>query len=88
VAELAGTIGEREWHDDEVAALHVADVAADVFDNADCLVSHAAAALRRFKVVIRPQIAPADARARHSQERVSWLNDFRVRDVLDPNVAS
>ena len=46
VARPGGAIGEREWHDDEVTALHPADLAADIFDDADRLVPHAAAVLR------------------------------------------
>ena len=42
-AELAGAVGPGERRDDEVALLHRADLAADVLDDADELVSHAPA---------------------------------------------
>jgi hypothetical protein len=40
VAEGAGAVGEGERHDDHVAAFQVANVLADLFDDAYRLVPH------------------------------------------------
>ena len=61
-AEDAGAVRPHERRDDEVAGLHRADVGADVLDDADELVPHAAAGLAGLHRLVGPEIAAADRR--------------------------
>ena len=67
--------------------LHRANVGADGLDDADRLVSHAAAGIAMFHALVRPEIAAADAGAGDGDDRVGWLDKTGVGDVLDTNVA-
>jgi len=88
MAENAGAIGERERHDHKIAALDLADCRAHIFYHPDCFVTHQPAAIGAFQLLIRPQIAPANAGTSDANDCVSWVDDFRVRHVLNPNVTS
>jgi hypothetical protein len=81
----AGAVGRRERHDDELAAPDALDGAADIFHDADRLMSHALTILVR-SAVIGPEIAAADAGADDADHRVGRILDGRIRDVLDANV--
>jgi hypothetical protein len=85
--EDAGAVGVCERHHDEIAGFHRVDVGADGFDDADRLVAHAAAGPAVFHGLVRPEIAAADGGAGDRDEGVRALDEPRVRDVLDPNVA-
>src|SRR5215216_1648116 len=87
VAEDTGTVRVRERHDDEVAGFHGADVGADGLDDADGLVAHADAGLAVFQLVVRPEVAAADAGAGDADQRVGRLDEAGVGDVLDADVA-
>jgi hypothetical protein len=54
LAEGAGSVGERERHHDELAGLDVANLGADVFDDADRLVAHRPPRLCRLQRAVRP----------------------------------
>ena len=86
-AEDAGAVGPDERRDDEVALLHAADVVADGLDGADELVSHPAAGLARLHRPVRPEVAAADRGMGDDDERVGRLDEARVRDGLDTDVA-
>jgi hypothetical protein len=88
VAEGAGAVRERERHHDEVTWLDVADLGADVLDDADRLVAHRPPGLLPLEGCVRPEIAAADAGADDADDRVGRLLDPRVGDVLDPDVPS
>jgi hypothetical protein len=86
-AEHAGAIRPQERRDDKVAGLHGAYFGADVLDDADELVAHAAASLARLHRLVRPQIAAADCGVGDADERVGRLGEASIGDVLDTNVA-
>ena len=87
VAEDAGAVGERERHDDEIAGFQGADVGADGLDDADGLVSHAAAGVAVLHRLVRPEIAAADAGAGDATSASVGSIRSGVGDVLDTNVA-
>lgn len=60
-AERAGAVGVRERHDDEVALLDLRDLRSDVLDHADGLMAHASAGLAARHLVVRMEVAAADA---------------------------
>ena len=78
-AELAGAVGPGERSDDEVALLHRPHVGADVLDDADELVAHAAAGRAGLHLLVRPQIAAADAGAGDANEGVGRLDECADR---------
>ena len=86
-AEDAGAVGPGERRDDEVAGLDGADLGADVLDDADELVAHAAAGLARLHRLVGPEVAAADAGAGDAHEGVGRFDDPGVGDVLDADVA-
>jgi hypothetical protein len=88
VAKRACAIGECERHDDEITAFNLPNGCAHVFDHADSFVPHHATDVVAFHLLIGPQIASADARACNANDSISRLDDFRVANVLNPNVAS
>src|SRR5262249_13147787 len=69
------------------ARAHRPDIRADLLDDPDELVPHAAAGLRRLHRLVRPQVAAADRGAADPHERVGRFDEVGVRDVLDSNVA-
>src|SRR5205823_1199722 len=75
LAEFTTAVGEGKWHHDDIALLHLANVRSDIFDGADRFVAHTTTVLRLLQIVIRPQIAPADAGASDANHCVGWLND-------------
>jgi hypothetical protein len=85
--EDAGAVGVQERRDDDVADLHGADVGADSLDDADELVSHAAAGLAVFHCLVRPQIAAADCGAADGDEGVGGFDQAGVGHGLDTDVA-
>jgi hypothetical protein len=87
VAEDASAVRVREWHDDEIADVHGADVGAGGLDDANGLVSHAAAGLAVFQRLVRPEIAAADGGASHADERVGRLDQAGIGDGFDADVA-
>ena len=87
VAEGAGAVGEREWHHDNVAPLHGADVRADLLDDADRLVAHALPGLGALHRGVGPEVAAADAGAGDADQRVGWFGERRIADFLGPDVA-
>ena len=87
LAEDAGAVGPCERCDDEVAGLHGAYVGAYGVDEADELVAHPPAGLVRLHLVVRPEVAAADAGAGNAEKRIGWLRDPGVGDVLDADVA-
>jgi hypothetical protein len=58
-AEGARAVGVGGRDDDDVAGFHGADVGTNGFDDADALVSHAAASLAGLHQVVRPEVAAA-----------------------------
>src|SRR6476661_8436515 len=88
VTKCACAVGERERHDNEIAALNRPNVFTDVFDHTYRFVPHYATSVAALHFLIWPQIAPANARSGNANESISRLNDFRIGHVLDPNVSS
>ena len=86
-AEVAGAVRPGERCDDEVAGRQGRDLGADLLDDADELVAHRASAGGRRQVVVRVQVAAADAGAHDPHDRVGRLHDDGVGNVLDPDVA-
>src|SRR6266487_3312027 len=88
MAKRACAVGERERHDNEITSLNRSNVCADVFDHTYRFVPHHATGLAVLHFLIWPQIASANARSGNANESISRLDDFRVRHVLDPDIAS
>jgi hypothetical protein len=86
-ADLAGVDGREERADHELARLYVRDVRADFFDDADVLVAHRRWPLPCVGAAVGPEVAAADAGANDADDRVCRLDDRRLRDILDANVA-
>ncbi len=86
-AELAGAVRPEERRQHQIAGLDRAHLGADGLDDADELVSHAAAGVARRHRLVRPQVAAADAGARHPHQRVGRLDQMGVGNVLDADVA-
>jgi hypothetical protein len=87
VAEDAAPVRKGERHNHEIAALDRADIGPDHIDDADRLMSHAAAGLRElFQSPVRPQITATDTGACDSDNSVGRLNETSVGNILDPNV--
>src|SRR5918998_5284246 len=79
---------DRERHDDPVTDLEILHAAADLDDLAHELVPEDVALLhRRHEAVVEVQVRTADGRRRDSDDRVVTVQDLRVRDVLDLDVA-
>jgi hypothetical protein len=78
-------VGER--HDDQVALLYLRDLRSDVLDDAYGLVAHRLAGLAWLHLMVRMEIAAADAGAGDADQRVGRLDDRGVGDVLDADVS-
>lgn len=87
LAELAGAVGPCERRDDEIALLHRAHIGADGFHRSHELVSHAIAGLAALHLLVWPETAAADARARDPDKRVGALDDAGVRNIFDAHIA-
>src|SRR5260221_13287988 len=86
-AELAGAIRPGKWRDNEVALLHRPHAGADVLHDPDELMPHAAPGRCRFNGLRRPKITPADAGTGHSENRIGVLDDARIGNGLDADIA-
>jgi len=86
-AERAGSVGPQERRDDQVSGLDGLDLSTDGLDDTDELVAHAAAAVALLHCLVGPEVAAADGGAGDMNERVGWLDQVGVGDVLDPDVA-
>jgi len=86
-AEVAGVVRPGERGDDEVTRLQNADLGTDLLDDTNELVAHRTALPCRFHLVVRVQVAAADAGAHDPHHRVGGLDQLRVGDGLDPDVA-
>jgi hypothetical protein len=86
-AEDATAVRPEEGGDDQVAGFDRGDLGADVFDDADELVSHPAAGVVVWHRLVGPQVAAADRGAGDAHERVRRLDQPRIRDVLDADIA-
>jgi hypothetical protein len=73
--------------DDDVPDLHSADVGADGLDDADELVPHTLAGRALLQLVVRPEVAAADAGAGDADKCIRRLRKGGVGDVLDADVA-
>ena len=74
VAEDAGAVRVHEGHNNEIAGSNAANVGPDGFNDADGLVSHAAAAIAVFYYLVWPEIAAADPRAADDYDRVGRID--------------
>jgi hypothetical protein len=86
-AEDAGAVRPQERGDDEVAGLDRPHLGADRFDDADELVTHPAAKIRRLHRLVGPEVAAADRGAGDANKRVRRLDQVRIGDVLDTDIA-
>ena len=82
-AEVAGAVRPGERGDHEVAGRERRHVRADLLDDADELVAHRGSAGRRRQVVVRVQVAAADAGAHDAHDGVGRLHDLGVGHGLD-----
>jgi hypothetical protein len=78
---------QAKRRDDEVAGPDGPHVEADGLDDADEFVAHPAAGLGALHLVVRPEVAAADARAGDAQERVGGFDEPGVPNALDADVA-
>src|SRR5207302_5612950 len=90
VAVLAvgtGVVGRGERADDELPRLDRPHRAADLLDDAAVFVPHWRWTLDRLKPPIRPQVRPAHARERNSDDGIGRLDDLRRLAILESDVA-
>src|SRR5436190_7158561 len=80
-------VAGEEGSDDELALPNGPDRAADLLDDAAVLVAHRRRLLHHVGAAIRPQIGPADAARRETDDRIRRGDDGRVGTVLDAHVA-
>ena len=62
-------------------------VVADLFDDADQLVTDRMRRPGIAQAAVAPEVGAADARGDHAHDGVAGREDARVRSVLDPDVA-
>jgi len=86
-AELAGSVGVGKGGDDEVADLEGGDILTQLFDHADEFVADGASIRIRWHGMERVQIAATHARAGDANDRVSALDELRVRGCDDADIA-
>src|SRR5579875_3289040 len=86
MTNCAGAVRVAKRHDDDLSPTDVVHFVADVLNHANGFVAHWLTAGRLRKVVVWPEVAPADAGARDTNDRVRWLLGDRVRNVLDRDV--
>src|SRR5439155_16488839 len=90
VAGLAvgtGVVGGEERADDELAGLDRGDRAADLLDDAAVLVPHRFRLGDRIDAAVVPQVRPAYAGDRHSDDGVCRLDDRRGVARLETDIA-
>src|SRR5918999_5185255 len=87
LADLAGVVGREERPDHELAGLDRPDLAADLLDDPDVLVTHRDRPVGRFEPAVWPQVGPADTRRGQADDRVRRLDDPRFVTLFDPHVA-
>ncbi len=86
-ADFAGVVGGEERADHELSRPHGANVAADLLNDADVLVTHRGRPVDRFDAAVRPQVRAAYAGRGQPDERVGRGDDRRGFAVLDPHIA-
>ena len=86
-AEVAGVVRPHERRDDQVAGSEAGHLRADLLDDADELVAHAAALLAGGHRPVGPQVAAADAGGGDADDGVGGLAQHWVGHVLDTHVA-
>src|ERR1700733_5592455 len=86
-ADLARVVRREERADDELARLDGPDVAADLFDDADVLVSDRVRRGDRVDAAPAPEVRAAHAGGGQADDRVRGLTDLRVFALLDAHVA-
>ncbi len=86
-ADLAGVVGGEERADHELAGLHDVHFRADLFDDADVLVSHGCGLSGRVIAPVGPQVRPADAGRGEPQDRVRRFDDRGPLTLLDAHVS-
>ena len=86
LAEQAASVGIGERHHHHLPSPDRADLASDILDDSDRLVAHRPPARSFREVVIRPQVAPADAGPGDPDQSVGRFPDRRIGDGLDPDV--
>jgi hypothetical protein len=77
----------QQYAADDGTRRALVDIAADLLDGAYRFMAHALPGLARGHVVVRPQVAAADAGADDADDRIGRVEDGRVGDVLDADVA-
>src|SRR5690606_3397230 len=88
LAHDAGVVAPHEGGDDEVTLLDGADGAAGGLDNADELVADLPRAVRALALsAVLPQVGAADAARDDAHDGVGGVDDLRVRQLLDADVA-
>src|SRR5205809_1835348 len=88
MTEDARSIGKRERHDHNVARFHSTNIATDILDHTDCLVSHWSWFVARLHQVVRPQVAAANTCALDPDDRIRWLDQSSIRNVFDADISS
>jgi hypothetical protein len=86
-AELASAIGVGERHDDRVALLYLCDPRPYVLDDAYGLVAHAGSGLAALHLVVRVEVAAADAGTGDPDDGVGRIYYRGVWHVLDADVS-
>src|SRR5688572_18047555 len=86
-ADLAGVVRGEERAHHELATPDIADLAADLFDDAGVLVAHRGRTGQIVDSAPWPHVRSADAGGAQPDDRVRRLDDSWIFSVLDPDVA-
>jgi hypothetical protein len=84
----AGAAGDRGGHDHAIAFAQIANVFADLFDDAHSFVSEDRAGLHAGQgAANHVQVRTADGARRQAHDRVRRLLDLRLFHIVEPDVA-
>jgi hypothetical protein len=87
LAVRAGVVGREEGSDHELTGLDRLDLSADLFDHAAILVTDWPRLGDVVDAAIIPEVRPAHARRRHSDDGVRRCADPRSGKLLDANIS-
>jgi hypothetical protein len=76
-----------ERHDDAVAGAHLRHLRPHLFDDTHRLVPEHVPCIKKRPEHLVEMVRSADPGRRHAHDHVGRLDDRRIGDVLDPNVA-
>jgi hypothetical protein len=80
-------LSEAKNEHDELAGFDRSNGGADLFDDAAVLVAHRGWLGGRVNAAVGPQVGPAHAGGRESEDGIRRFDDLRLVAFLEPNVS-